>query len=80
MADELARAERLDEELRWMLSYYYLVEPRYVDRFDGLDHLKQAGREEALLYRQACLNRSFRGRGHMGRYCKTKQTILRQWP
>ncbi len=80
LADDLARRNRLDDELQWMLSYYYLVEPRYLDRFDGVEHLKQASRHEPLLYRRACLSRSFRGRGHMGRYWRSKQTILRHWP
>jgi hypothetical protein len=79
-ADELAGKGKLDEELRWMLSYYYLVEPRYLDRFDDLDDLKRLSRQDALLYRGECLKCSFQNRGHMGQYWKSKQAVLRRWP
>jgi len=80
IADDLARTDRLDAELQWMLSYYYLVEPQYLDRFDGQEHLKQVSRQGPLLYRHECLKCSFKNRGHMGQYWKSKQAILRQWP
>lgn len=80
VADNLAGKDALDAELRWMLSYYYLVEPAYLDRFDGLEHLKQASRDEPLRYRRECPRASFRGRGQMGRYWRSKQMILRWWP
>jgi hypothetical protein len=80
IADELAGTNRLDAELPWMLSYYYLVEPRYLDRFDDLENLKRLSRETPLLYRQQCLQPSFKGRGHMGQYWRSKQVILRLWP
>jgi hypothetical protein len=80
IADELARANGLDAELRWMLPYYYLVEPSYLDRFDDLDDLKRISKQDLLLYRQECLKGSFGNCGHMGRYWKAKQAILRKWP
>jgi hypothetical protein len=79
-ADELARTNGLDAELQWMLPYYHLVEPSYLDRFEGFDDLKQVSGLNLLLYRTECLKSSFENRGHMGRYWKSKQAILRQWP
>lgn len=79
-AADLAGANRLDAELRWMLSYYHLVEPSYLDRFDDLEDLKRISGEDPLLYRDECLKCSFENRGHMGRYWKAKQAILRRWP
>ena len=79
-ANELAGTDRLDAELRWMLSYYHLVEPSYVDRFDDLEDLKRISEQDPLLYRKDCLKCSFGNRGHMGRYWKAKQAVLRQWP
>jgi hypothetical protein len=80
VANELAKANELDDELRWMLPYYYLVEPSYLDRFEDLDDLKRVSRENPFAYRQACLVCSFDHRGHMGRYWRSKQVILRRWP
>lgn len=80
IADELARADGLDAELRWMLPYYYLVEPSYLDRSDDLDDLKRVSKQNPLLYRQECLKGSFENRGHMGHYWKAKQAILHKWP
>ena len=80
MADELAGTNGLDAELRWMLPYYHLVEPSYLDCFEGLDDLKRISGQDPLLYRTECLKGSFENRGHMGRYWKAKQAILRQWP
>ena len=79
-ANRLAKTEELDDELRWMLSYYYFVEPSYLDRFQDLDHLKRVSRHDPLAYRQECLKGSFDNRGHMGRYWKAKQAILHLWP
>jgi len=80
IANELAKTNRLDGELQWMLAYYYLVEPQYLERFADLKHLKRLSRKEALQYRQACVKCSFRGRGHMGQYWRSKQAIVRLWP
>ena len=80
IADELARDARLDAELQWMLSYYYLVEPSYIEQFEGFEALRRVSQEGPFLYRQACLDSSFDNRGHMGEYWKGKQAILRQWP
>jgi hypothetical protein len=80
IADELARADGPDAELRWMLPYYYLVEPSYLDRFDDLDDLKRISKQDPLLYRRECLKGPFENRGHMGQYWKAKQAILRKWP
>ena len=80
LADDVARTGGLDGELQWMLSYYYLVEPSYIERFEGFEALRQVSRLSPLLYRQACLESSFENRGHMGEYWKGKQAILRQWP
>jgi hypothetical protein len=79
-ADERARDGRLDAELAWMLPYYYLVAPLYLDRFGGLDALKQASRVNPFLYRRRCLEASFDHRGQMGEYWKTEQAHLRRWP
>jgi len=80
IADKLAREDRLDTELQWMLPYYYLVERSYLDRFEDLDALKHASREHPLLYRQRALDASFNQRGQMGDYWKAEQAHLRRWP
>jgi len=80
IADKLARDGALEAELEWMLPYYYVVEPSYLDRFDNLDALKQASRTNPFLYRQRSLDASFDHRGQMGEYWKTKQAHLRRWP
>ncbi len=79
IADKLARDGGLDAELAWMLPYYYLVEPLYLDCFEDLDALKQASRMNPFLYRQRCLEASFDHRGQMGAYWKTEQAHLRRW-
>jgi hypothetical protein len=80
IADDLARTGGLDAELQWMLPYYYLIEPSYIEQFEGFEALRQVNRQDPFLYRQACLKSSFDNRGHMGEYWKSKQAILRQWP
>ena len=79
LADKLVRDGRLDAELQWMLSCYYLVEPSYLDRFEDLDALKQASGVNPFEYRQLCLEVSFDHRGQMGAYWKTQQGHLRRW-
>ncbi len=79
IADKLARDARVDAELEWMLPYYYLVAPLYLDRFEELDTLKQASRVNLFLYRRRCLEASFEHRGQMGEYWKTEQAHLRRW-
>jgi hypothetical protein len=79
IADKLARDDQLDTELEWMLPYYYLVERSYLDRFEGLDALKEASRERPLLYRRRSLDVSFDQRGQMGDYWKAEQAHLRRW-
>jgi hypothetical protein len=80
LADERARDAWLDAELEWMLPYYYLVAPLYLDRFEGLDALKQASLANPFLYRRRCLEASFDHRGQMGEYWKTEQAHQRRWP
>jgi hypothetical protein len=75
-----ARTNGLDAELRWMLPYYCLVEPSYLDRFEELDALKRISGRDPLAYRRECLKGSFENRGHMGRHWKAKQAILRRRP
>jgi len=79
VADKLVRDARLDAELEWMLPYYYLVAPSYLDRFDDLDALKQASRVNPFVYRRRCLEASFDHRGQMGEYWKTEQAHQRRW-
>jgi hypothetical protein len=79
LADKLVRDSRLDAELEWMLPYYYLVEPWYLDRFEDLDALKQTSSVNPFQYRQRCLEASFDHRGQMGEYWKTEQAHLRRW-
>jgi hypothetical protein len=80
IADKLVRDGCLDAELEWMLPYYYLVEPSYLDRFEGLDALKQTSRVHLFEYRHCCLEASFEHRGQMGEYWKAQQAHLRRWP
>ena len=79
IADKLAQDDRLDAELKWMLSCYYLVEPLYLDCFGDLDALKEASRVNPLEYRQRCLEVSFDHRGQLGAYWRTEQAHLRRW-
>lgn len=80
IADRLVRDGGLDAELQWMLPYYYLVEPSYLDRFEDLDALKQRSSLNPFAYRQRCLEASFDHRGQMGEYWKTEQAHLCRWP
>ena len=80
IADRLAVDDRPDAELEWMLPYYYVVDPAYLDRFEDLDALKRTSREHPFLYRQRCQETSFDHRGQMGEYWKAKQAHLRRWP
>ncbi len=80
IADRLTRDGQLDAELEWMLPYYYLVEPSYLDRLEDLDALKEASRANPLLYRQRCPEASFDHRGQMGAYWRAEQAHLRRWP
>jgi len=80
IADELAKDNRLDAELQWMLPYYYVVNPGFLDRWEDLDTLKSVSREHPFLYRQRCLEVSFDHRGQMGDYWKAEQACLRRWP
>ncbi len=79
IADRRARDGQLDAELEWMLPYYYLVEPSYLNRFENLEALKRASREHPFLYRQRSLDVSFDRRGQMGDYWKAEQAHLRRW-
>jgi hypothetical protein len=79
IADRLVRHGGLDAELAWMLPYYYLVEPLYLDCFEDLDALKQASRMNPFVYRRRCLEASFDHRGQMGEYWKTEQAHQRRW-
>jgi hypothetical protein len=79
LADRLARDGRLDAELEWMLPYYYLVDPSYLDRFENLDALKHASRQRPFAYRGHCLETSFEHRGQMGEYWRIEQAHQRRW-
>jgi hypothetical protein len=79
IADKLVRDGPLDAELEWMLPYYYLVEPSYLDRFEDLDALKEGSRLNPFLYRRRCLEASLGHRGQMGEYWKAEQAHLRRW-
>jgi len=79
IADKLVRDSQLDAELEWMLPYYYLVEPSYLDRFEDLHALKQRSSTNPFEYRRRCLEASFDHRGQMGEYWKTEQAHLRRW-
>jgi len=80
IVDKLVRDGGLDAEFGWMLPYYYLVEPLYLDCFEDLDALKQASRMNPFLYRRRCLEASFERRGQMGEYWKAEQAHQRRWP
>jgi hypothetical protein len=79
VANRLAQDGRLDAELQWMLSYYYVVEPSYLDRFEDLEALKQASGLHPFLYRQRCPEALFAQRGQMGDYWRAEQALLRRW-
>ncbi|MBM4025738.1 MAG: hypothetical protein FJ280_10075 [Planctomycetes bacterium] len=80
LAEARARDDSLDAELQWMLSYYYVVDRGYLDRFEGLEALKRTSLAHPFLYRRRCLEASFDQRGQMGEYWKAEQAHLRRWP
>ncbi len=81
--NELASKGRLDEELRWMLPWYYSICDYYLDGREGIDALKQASMQETNMrdpqwWRLQCGRSSFENRGQMGEYWGSACSSLNQ--
>jgi len=70
MVNELAKRGELDNELKWMLPWYYHINDGYLERFDGFDELKKVSKGNPFLYQRLCLESSFDNRGQLGEYWK----------
>jgi hypothetical protein len=68
MVDDMIQKGELDAELKWMLPHYYLITDWYIDRFEGLDALKELSKKNDNLWMQLCLKMSFSNRGQLGNY------------
>jgi hypothetical protein len=81
--NELASKGQLDEELKWMLPWYYSICDQYFGGREGIDALKQAsvqetnGRDEQW-WRLQCGRSSFEHRGQMGEYWGSVRSSLNQ--
>jgi len=75
LVDDLACNGRLDAEFTWMLPYYYLIADFYLRPEFGA--VVKASRQNRDLWRQACLESSFDGRGQLGEYWASIQANLK---
>jgi hypothetical protein len=74
IVDDLTRRGRLDDELRWMLPYYYSVADIYLP--PGFDALEKASKVRAYPWKECCRKGSFRNRGWFGSYWRGIQAAL----
>ena len=72
IVDQMAKEGVLDEELKNMLPFYYLVACYYFERFDGLEDLKAASEPGDDIYTQVSNSFDYTNRGQMGYYWHTK--------
>ena len=66
MLEDFARQDQLDEELKWMLPYYYSIADWYLK--SEFEAVRKASERNVKLWRTGCLNASFENRGQLGRY------------
>jgi hypothetical protein len=68
--DRMAKEDKLDLELRWMLPHYHRVAERYLDMWEGLDlgELKKASQKNWDLLEKCVQQSSFSHRGQLGEY------------
>jgi len=81
--NELASKGQLDEELKWMLPWYYSICDYYLGSFEGIDALKQASMQETnrrdeRWWRLQCGRSSFENRGQMGECWGSVRSSLNQ--
>ena len=71
MANTMAKEDRLDAELQWMLPWYYMIADFYL-RAEGLDDLRKASEKDphafSHVFPKGCLRSTFDNRGQLGRY------------
>jgi hypothetical protein len=77
MVNSLVEKDQLDEELTWMLPWYYHVAEWYLDPHDDLEALKQASKGDWHAYDEGCLESSFANRGQLGEYWRSIQMRFR---
>ena len=68
MVNAMAKEDRLDNELRWMLPWYYKITEYYLCRADGLDDLRRFSEGDPYAYWEGCPKSSFYHRGQLGLY------------
>ena len=81
LVNNLILEEKLDTELKWMLSYYYSDTDWYIDRFEGFDELKKISRDtDSKMFWEFCPDSSFDNRGQLGNYWKSiQENLTRDW-
>jgi len=70
--DRIAEENHLDEELEFMLPYYYQVCEWYFDRFNNLNSLSIASKANADMWVQNAPKHKWANRGIMGEYWSSK--------
>jgi len=82
MLEDLAARDELDDELKWMLPYYYMIADWYLS--SGFDAVENASKENVDLWQRLCLESSFENRGQLGKYWTSIQSNLKRrrsmWP
>ncbi|MBN1358991.1 MAG: hypothetical protein JW993_00285 [Sedimentisphaerales bacterium] len=75
IVDDMARRGELDIELKWMLPYYYMIYPLYLDHLwhDKFPNLWKASQTNKKLWQRRGLESSFDNRGQMGEYWRSIQ-------
>ena len=70
LLDHLVITHQLDQELQWMLPWYYFITDFYLDRFDGFEEIKCFSKEnqQELWADGAPTRESLKNRGQMGKY------------
>jgi len=69
--NSLAGQEQLDEELKWMLPWYYSVADYYLNSFAGLDALEETSKRKPDWRTLRHSPPEFENRGQMGQYWKS---------
>ena len=70
--NNLAAHDQLDDELEWMLPWYYLIAEYYLPR--GFPAMEDVSKTDPHQYKDGCLEFSFDNRGQMGKYWKSIQS------
>jgi hypothetical protein len=77
--DRMAKEDRLDLELQWMLPHYYRLADYYLDAWEGLDlgELKKASQKNWGLWEKHIRQSSFSHRGQLGEFWANIQASQR---